>query len=236
MDKSNDITSGIFLDRPNRFLGIVEVENEPVEVFIPNPGRMYELLTPRRRVYLRRRQATHRKTSFDMIGVKYAGVLISLDAHLPNRFIKKALLNWELDWFRDYDTVVSEPRAYGGRFDFELLGSSGRTYIEVKSCTLVENGRAIFPDAPTERGARHLSHLAESLEDGTAQRAVVIFVIQRPDAKVFSPNDPTDPDFGEALRTAHAKGVEIIPIITKVAEWELNLISSVPVELDYFVR
>ncbi|MFX1370196.1 MAG: hypothetical protein ACFFAY_16520, partial [Promethearchaeota archaeon] len=109
MDKNGDITSGIFLERPNRFLGIVEVENEPVEVFIPNPGRMYELLTPRRRVYLRKRQAAHRKTSYDMIGVKYAGVLISLDAHLPNRFIKEALLNRELDWFKDYDRVVSEP-------------------------------------------------------------------------------------------------------------------------------
>jgi sugar fermentation stimulation protein A len=234
MAKVTDITSGIFLERPNRFLGIVEVEDKPVEVFIPNPGRMYELLTPRRKVYLRKREGSHRKTSFDMIGVKYAGVMVSLDANLPNRFIKKVLLNRELEWFKDYHKVKPEPRAYDGRFDFELEGDLGRTFIEIKSCTLVENGRAIFPDAPTERGARHLRHLAVSLEDGTAQRAVVMFVIQRPDAKVFSPNDPTDPKFAEALRKAHAKGVEIIPIVTKVVDWELELISCVPYELNHF--
>jgi sugar fermentation stimulation protein A len=235
MMAAGEIITGRFIKRPNRFLGIVEVNDEATEVYVPNPGRMHELLVPGKRVYLRKRDGSHRKTSYDMIGLKYAGVTVSIDANLPNRFVKQSLLNCELEWFKGYDSVTAEPRAYEGRFDFKLEGDSGLTFIEVKSCTLVEEGRAIFPDAPTERGARHLRHLADSLHDGTAQRAVVMFVIQRPDAKVWSPNDLTDSKFGDALRLAHERGVEILPITTRVVDWQLELVSSIPYELNHFI-
>ncbi len=230
------VRKAILVERPNRFLGVVRLDDTLTEVFIPNPGRMYELMVPGYEVYLRENSAPHRKTDFDMIGLEYDGVLVSIDSNLPNRFIKHLLNSHELPFFENYDRVVSEPRAYEGRFDFLLDGPTGITFIEVKSCTLVEKRRAIFPDSPTTRGARHLRNLADSLKDGVASRAAVIFVIQRPDALVFSPNDNTDPVFGDALRQAHSDGVEVYPLITEVVDWQLKLIRKIPYELDYYSR
>ncbi|MFW9982707.1 MAG: DNA/RNA nuclease SfsA [Candidatus Thorarchaeota archaeon] len=229
------IRKATLIERPNRFLGIVKLGNKHVEVFIPNPGRMHELMIPGKEVYLRENIAPHRRTDFDLIGLEYNDVLVSIDSNLPNRFIKSLLTSYELSFFENYDNVVSEPRAYDGRFDFRLEGPEGITFIEVKSCTLVENGRAFFPDAPTNRGTRHLMHLATSLNDRVASRAAILFVIQRPDAIVFSPNDPTDPLFGNALRKAHSDGVEIYPLITQVVDWNLKFIREIPHELDYFL-
>ncbi len=233
MGKSR-VRKAILVERPNRFLGVVKLDDALTEVFIPNPGRMRELMIPGNEVFLRENSAPHRKTDFDMIGLEYNGVLVSIDSNLPNRFIKQLLNSRKLSFFENYDRVASEPRAYEGRFDFRLDGPLGITFIEVKSCTLVEEGRAIFPDSPTVRGARHLRHLAASLMEGVASRAAVIFVIQRPDAKVFSPNDNTDPAFSDALRQAHSEGVEVYPLITEVVDWELKLVRKIPYELDYY--
>lgn len=234
MNKMLRIRKAVLIDRPNRFLGRVRLDDKITEVFIPNPGRMHELMVPGKEVYVRENKGPHRKTDFDMIGLEYQGVLVSIDSNLPNRFIKRLLQNHELPYFKDYETVIPEPRAFNGRFDFKLIGPDNSTYIEVKSCTLVVEGRAIFPDAPTTRGARHLQHLAESLDSNHVERAAIFFVIQRPDASVFSPNDETDPKFGEALRLAHAAGVEIYPIVTKVVNWDLELVKKIPYELNYF--
>ncbi len=230
------IRKAILVERPNRFLGIVRLDGKIVEAFIPNPGRMLELMIPGNEVFLRENSAPHRKTDYDMIGLEYAGVLVSIDSSLPNRFIKNLLLSYELPFFKDYDTVISEPRAFEGRFDFKLSGSRGSSFIEVKSCTLVEEGRAIFPDAPTIRGTRHVWHLATALKQKQVKRSAIIFVIQRPDAIVFSPNDNTDPKFGKALRSAHANGVEIIPLVTQVVNWNLRLVNVIPYELEHFIN
>lgn len=235
MTTSQEIRKGILIDRPNRFLGRVYLDGKVTEVFIPNPGRMYELMIPGKEVYLRENKGTHRKTDYDLIGLEYNDILVSIDSNLPNRFVKRLLRNYELPMFRGYDTVIPEPRAFEGRFDFKLTGEARSILIEVKSCTLVENNRAIFPDAPTTRGTRHLLHLAASLSDNIADQAAVIFVIQRPDAEVFSPNDKTDPLFGDALRFAYSAGVEVVPLVTEVANWDLRLIKQIPYELDYFI-
>jgi sugar fermentation stimulation protein A len=236
MNETPRIRKAVLIDRPNRFLGRVHLDSKVTEVFIPNPGRMLELMLPGNEVFLRENIAPHRKTDYDMIGLEYNGVLVSIDSNLPNRFIKRLLLSHELPFFNEYEVVIPEPRAFKGRFDFKLTGVSGSTFIEVKSCTLVEDGRAIFPDAPTIRGARHLRHLAAALKSNQVVRAVIIFVVQRPDATIFSPNDETDPKFGDALRFAHASGVEIFPIVTKVVEWDLKLIKEIPYELDHFTK
>lgn len=236
MNNSQETRKAVFVDRPNRFLGRVRLDDCITEVFIPNPGRMFELMVPGKEVFIRENSAPHRKTDYDMIGLQYNGVLVSIDANLPNRFIKRMLITHQLPFFKDYDSVIPEPKAFDGRFDFKLIGSSGSTFIEVKSCTLIENGRAIFPDAPTSRGTRHLRHLATALEKNIVQRSVVIFVIQRPDAKVFSPNDNTDPKFGDALRDAYKKGVEIFPLTTKVVNWDLEFRKQIPFELDFFMK
>jgi len=222
---------GKFVERPNRFLARVEVDGKIEEVFVPNPGRMYELMIPGKKVFIRDNPGPHRKTSFDMIGVQHDGVLISLDSNLPNRFIRNLLETHQLPYFAGYTKVRPEPRAYGGRFDFLLEGKNNRTFIEVKSCTLVVNRRVLFPDAPTTRGARHMKHLAHALISGDVDDAAVVFVIQRPDADIFSPHDGNDPKFGEALREAHEHGVRIIPLLTNVVDWNLELVRKIPFDL-----
>ncbi|MHA1926247.1 MAG: DNA/RNA nuclease SfsA [Candidatus Thorarchaeota archaeon] len=233
MVAEGEVTEALLIDRPNRFLGRVEIEGNVVEVFIPNPGRMYELMIPGKHVFLRRKSGTHRKTEYDMIGVWHDDVLISIDTNLPNRFMKEKLMNRELEWFLPYEVVTPEPRIYEGRFDFRLDGSMGAIFIEVKSCTLVEEGHALFPDAPTERGARHLRNLVRALQEGIAKRAAVVFIIQRPDAILFSPKADTDPQFAQELDNAHKHGVEIYPIVTEVKDWSLEYQRVIPYVQDF---
>ncbi|MHA2356245.1 MAG: DNA/RNA nuclease SfsA, partial [Candidatus Thorarchaeota archaeon] len=228
MVSEDEVAEALFIERPNRFLGRVELDGENIEVFIPNPGRMHELMIPGKQVYVRRKSGPHRRTQYNMIGVHHEDVIISIDSNLPNRFMKESLLNHQLDWFLPYDVVTPEPRIYDGRFDFKLDGSTGTTYIEVKSCTLVEDGHALFPDAPTKRGARHLRNLARTLQEGLANRAAVVFVIQRPDATKFSPKADTDPIFAEELENAHIQGVEIYPLVTEVKDWSLEFLRIIP--------
>ena len=233
--KQQEIIKATFLERPNRFLAIVDINGERTEAFVPNPGRMYELMIPGKEVFLRFNKGKHRKTDYDMIAVMHEGILISIDSYLPNRFLKRILQNHELPVFKDYDTIKPEPAMYDGRFDFLLTGKKV-TLIEVKSCTLVEEGRAIFPDAPTIRGARHMGHLADALRDGIVDEAYAVFVIQRPDAHIFSPNDPTDPDFGRILRESHSLGVQILPIISELIDWDLRMKRIIPYDLEYFTK
>jgi sugar fermentation stimulation protein A len=229
--KDNQVRTATFIDRPNRFLAHVEVDGEILEVYVPNPGRMHEFMIPGKQVFIRENAAPHRKTSYDMIGLRHDGVLVSLNSNLPNRFMRKLLDSRQLPYFHNYSKVIPEPSAYGGRFDFLLKGETRRTFIEVKSCTLVIRKRVLFPDAPTSRGARHMRHLADALENGDVDDAAVVFVIQRPDGEVFSPHDGNDPKFGDALRYAHEKGVRIIPLSTRVVDWNLELIGSIPFDL-----
>jgi len=191
-------------------------------------------MVPGKRVYLRPSIGHKRKTQYNLIGVEHAGVLVSIDSILPNRFMKRMLHEHKLEMFSDYETVVPEPRYYNGRFDFKLEGQNGITLIEVKSCTLVEDGRAIFSDAPTKRGARHMRHLVRALTEKVTNATAVVFIIQRPDVQVFSPNDPTDPDFSNALRIAAMNGVKVYALKTKVVDWDFQLLGQVPPELEYF--
>ncbi|MHA1903649.1 MAG: DNA/RNA nuclease SfsA [Candidatus Thorarchaeota archaeon] len=235
MTRNGQVSTGTLIDRPNRFLGRVILEGDVVEAFIPNPGRMNELMVKGAPVFLRENQGPHRKTRYDLIAVKHQGLTISIDSNLPNRFMKQQLSKHKLDFFKDYDTVIPEPRIFNGRLDFKLVGNE-ITLIEVKSCTLVEDRRAIFPDAPTSRGTRHMYSLSKALDQGITNRAAVVFVIQRPDPDIFSPNDQMDKNFGDALRHAHHKGVEIFPLVTKLENWNLKLLGRIPHELNFFLK
>jgi len=190
---------------------------------------MEELMIKGKSVYLRYLPSPKRKTDYDLIAVKHGGILVSIDSRLPNQFVGHLLEQDKLPSFSEYSEIKPEPSMFGGRFDFRLYGGSIDSIIEVKSCTLVNSGVASFPDAPTKRGARHMKHLAEVLNEGIADRACVIFVVQRADATVFIPNDGTDPEFGNALRDAHEEGVEIMVLLTKLENWKLELLK----ELEY---
>lgn len=232
LSDSSRIYKGIFIERPNRFLGRVDLNDHVVDVFIPNPGRMHELLIPRREVYIREAFHEGRKTNYNMIGMVHDDVVVSIDSTLPNRFMKKLLESQRFDPFAQYTKVLAEPRVYEGRFDFKLENDLSGAYLEVKSCTLVEDGRALFPDAPTSRGARHLRGLMQALRDELVDRAAVTFVIQRPDAVAFSPNDSTDPEFSRTLREAESNDVEIYALSCRVMNWDLELIGEIPIELE----
>jgi len=229
--QKGEIIVGEFLSRPNRFLGIVASDGNEFQAFIPNPGRMEELMIKGKNVYLRYLPSPKRKTDYDLIAVKHRGMLVSIDSRLPNHFVAQLLEQEKLPSFSEYSRVKPEPSMFGGRFDFKLYGGSVDSIIEVKSCTLVNSGIASFPDAPTKRGARHMRHLAEVLNEGVADRACVIFVIQRPDATIFTPNDGTDPEFGNALREAHQEGVEIMVLLTKLENWNLEFLGKLEYEL-----
>lgn len=202
-----------FKARPNRFLGEVETDGGRALCFIPNPGRMEELLHPDAKVYLLERVSEHRKTRFDLVLVDLDGTLVSVDSRVPNRVVAEAVEGGRLPEFHGLRIEKREPVFGHSRLDFRLAGASNAMLLEVKSCTLVVDGTAIFPDAPTERGRRHLNALVRALEAG---RAAVLFLIQRSDADTFRPNDETDPQFAGALRDAVDLGVEVYAYNSRV--------------------
>lgn len=221
---------GFFQERLNRFLALVKVKNEILPTFLPNPGRMHELLTPGVQVILRKVQRERRKTSYDLIGVLYNDILVSVDSRIPNKLVFEALRNRDIKELAEYNVVRPEYSFGHTRFDFFLSNEEERCLLEVKSCTLVRNGVAMFPDAVTERGRRHLLDLVKAKEEG--YRACVLFIVQRTDACVFSPNDETDPEFGNTLRNVASKGVEVYSYYSEFTEDKIILRDKLEVRLN----
>jgi len=220
-----------FVERPNRFTIWARVGGRRLPCYLPNPGRMVELLQPGARVLLREvGRRPGRKTGYDVVGAYEDDVKVCIDTRMANRLVQKSLLRKGLPEFRGYRRVKAEFTYGRSRFDFLLDGGRGRCLLEVKSCTLVTHGRALFPDAVTERGRRHALHLAEALKEG--YRCSILFVIQRGDASVLSPNDATDPAFGEALRHAAREGVEVLAYRSKWGADYMSLKERVRVELE----
>ena len=222
------LLKGTFIERLNRFLGKVEVAGNDLFCYIPNPGRIVELLRLGVEVYLREEQVSGRKTGYDLIFVKHSH-LISIESRVPNRLVEEAVLLGLLPEFSGYDLVRAEYTYGDSRFDFLLSHGDRRMLLEVKSCTLVRGGRALFPDAPTQRGQRHLRTFMSALEQGFD--AAILLVVQRSDADSFSPNDETDPGFGAALREAASRGVKVYAHGCRVTLEEIGFINRVPVIL-----
>lgn len=201
------LVEGRFRSRPNRFLVLAEVEGQVAPCHLPNPGRLRELLVDGAAVLLEPRSAGSRKTPYDLVAARKDGVLVSLDTRLPNRTVASLLRAGTLPGLGTWYQVRPEVPLGRSRVDFLLRGDAGSYYLEVKSVTLVEGGTALFPDAPTERGRRHLEELASALAPRV--RAGVLFLVQRPDAHRFRPHEARDPAFARALRAVHAAGVEV---------------------------
>ena len=222
------LVEGTFLSRPNRFLAHVEIGGRCVPAHVHDPGRLLELLRPGARVLLQP-AAGARKTSHDVMLVRKGEVWVAIYSTLANRLVKEALAAGELPELPAYERFECEVRDGRSRIDFRL-GGPRYTWLEVKSATLVEEGTARFPDAPTERGRRHLDHLAALARQGT--RAVLLFVVPRSDAVALSANRATDPDFAAALARAHASGVEILARNCRVGPGQIELGCPIPVGLD----
>jgi len=179
-----------------------------VRAFVADPGRLQELLYPGARVFLAHADGRGRRTDYDLRLVESDGNLVSVDSRVPNKIVAKALKAGALEPLSDYREIKSEPRTGAGRLDFMLTGKGlPPCYLEVKSCTLVRDRLALFPDAPTARGTRHLKELTTLKKEG--YRSAVLFVIQHPGASSFTPNKATDPEFSRALHKASRAGVEV---------------------------
>ena len=221
------IKQGYFLNRPNRFIAHVELDGEEVVCHVKNTGRCRELLTPRAVVYLEESDNPNRKTRYDLIGVQKGGRKINMDSQAPNQVFG--------EWARgggfrsDLRKLQSETTYGNSRFDFYWESSEKRGFVEVKGVTLEEDGVVLFPDAPTQRGIKHLEELVAAKVAG--YDAAVCFVIQMEGVKCFRPNDRTHPEFGAALRKAAQAGVEILAVDCTVERDSLQIRGRVPVEL-----
>ena len=217
-----------FVRRDNRFRVTVEVGETLATAHLPNSGRLGELLTPGRELRLASMPDPRRKTPYDLKLARYAGVWVSVDARLPNPLFVEAFHAELLPGFEGYTRLQPEAMLDDSRIDFLLTGPAGRLWVETKSVTLVQEGVARFPDAPTERGRRHLEVLVRTLERG--DRAAVLFVVQRPDAHAFGPHTEADPDFAQSLRQARTAGVAVLACRCRVSEDEIILDEFIPVE------
>lgn len=221
------VISGRFLDRPNRFIAHVETADGIQTVHVKNTGRCRELLIPGATVYLERGKNPDRKTAYDLIAVEKGDRLINMDAQAPNQVFAE----WAAaGGFAPDVTAVRGEYVYGdSRLDFCLETPCGPHLVEVKGVTLEENGAARFPDAPTERGVKHILELQRAVQSGLD--ATLFFVIQMENIDRVSPNDETHPAFGEALRKAAAQGVNVRAFDCAVTPDSLSIRRPVPVIL-----
>ena len=222
------VIPGIFRSRPNRFIALVEAEGAEQVCHVKNTGRCWELLVPGCRVYLEKAANPARKTQYDLIAADKGGLLINMDAQAPNRVFRE----WaEAGHFLPDVTGVHPEYTFGAsRLDFCVETAGGvRHLVEVKGVTLEEHGRTRFPDAPTERGVKHIRELQRAAAMGLD--AALFFVIQIEGVRSLSPNDDTHPAFGAALREAAAAGVRVLAYDCHVAPESLTLRSPVPVIL-----
>ena len=203
--KYEHMTPGIFLSRPNRFIAHVEIDGQTEVVHVKNTGRCRELLVPGCTVYCQRSGNPSRKTKFDLIAVRKGDRLINMDSQAPNKAAGEWLAAGGLGEISELRAEVKEGDS---RFDFSFVKDGKRCFLEVKGCTLEEDGVCAFPDAPTERGAKHIRGLTELAKAGYG--AFILFVIQMADVKYIRPHDETDPEFGRALREAAANGVRVL--------------------------
>ena len=200
-----NMTPGIFRARPNRFIAHVEIDGQMEIVHVKNTGRCRELLIPGCTVYCQRSDNPSRKTKFDLIAVQKADRLINMDSQAPNKAAGEWLRNGGLG---EITELRAEVKHGDSRYDFSFVKEGKRCFLEVKGCTLEEDGVCAFPDAPTQRGTRHIRGLTKAAQDGFG--AYILFVIQMSDVKYIRPHDETDPEFGKALREASQNGVQIL--------------------------
>ena len=226
MIRYENMHKGSFRSRPNRFLAHVVIDGQEEVCHVKNTGRCRELLTPGAAVWCQQWDNPNRKTKFDLIAVQKGERLINMDSQAPNAAAKEWLLSGGLG---EISELKGEYTHGDSRFDFSFIKDGKRCFLEVKGVTLEHDGVCAFPDAPTERGAKHLRGLTKLAQEGYG--AYVLFVIQMADVKYLHPNDATDPAFGAALREAAAAGVTVLAVDCAVTEDTMQIRLPVLVRL-----
>ena len=221
-----NMVPGTFLSRPNRFIAHVEIDGRTETVHVKNTGRCRELLPAGARVWCQRSDNPARKTKYDLITVRKGELLINMDSQAPNIAAEEWLRSGGLG---PIENLRRETVHGDSRFDLSFVKDGRQCFLEVKGVTLENGGVCAFPDAPTERGAKHLRGLLRAAQEGYG--AYVLFVIQMSPVRYLHPHDATDPQFGQALRRAAAGGVQVLAMDCRVTEDSMEIQSSVRVEL-----
>ena len=217
---------GIFLARPNRFIAHIEIDGKLEICHVKNTGRCRELLPPGAKVWCEAFDKVNRKTKFDLITVEKGPRLINMDSQAPNIAAKEWLLSGGLGEIIDCKAEFTHGDS---RFDFSFLKDGKRCFLEVKGVTLEQDGVCAFPDAPTQRGVKHLHGLTKLAKEGYG--AYVLFVIQMEGVEYLHPNDLTDPAFGAALRQAADAGVTVLAMDCKVTTDSMTIHKAVEIRL-----
>lgn len=214
--KYNNITRAKFINRPNRFIAEVDIDGHKETVHVKNTGRCKELLIPGCEVWLNAPGTPERKTKYDLVAVKKStGVLFNIDSQAPNKVVKEWLSE------QDYDVVIPEYKYGNSRIDFYMEKGEEKYLMEVKGCTLEFDGIGYFPDAPTERGVKHIRELIKAKREG--YNASLAFVIQMDGVTEVRPHIETDPEFGKAFEDAKKAGVKVHFLTCHVEPEELRI-------------
>lgn len=225
--KYNNILSANFISRQNRFIAEIEINGKREICHVKNTGRCKELLTPNARIYVQYSDSPTRKTKYDLISVLKGNTLINIDSQAPNKIFG--------EWVRDGEflpnitKIKPECKYKNSRFDFYIEADKRKIFAEIKGVTLEKNGVVMFPDAPTERGVKHIKELCECIGEG--YEAYVFFIIQMSDCKFFTPNRITHPAFADALLEAEKSGVNIRALDCFVTADELTVNKPVEIRL-----
>ena len=217
---------GVFKARPNRFIAHIEIDGKLEVCHVKNTGRCRELLPVGAQVWCLDADAPKRKTRYDLITVRKGQRLINMDSQAPNAAAKEWLLAGGLG---KIENLKPESKHGDSRFDFSFTKDGKQCFLEVKGVTLENDGVCAFPDAPTQRGAKHVNELANLAEEGFG--AYLLFVIQMEEVKYLHPNDATDKPFGDALRKAKNAGVEILAYDCKITVDTMKIHEKVEVKL-----
>ncbi len=223
----DNISSAVFLSRPNRFIANVLIDGRPFIAHVKNTGRCRELLISGASVIVQKAKGQGRKTDYDLIAVYKGERLINIDSQAPNKVFYQWLKGGGLG---EVPSLIKAEQRFGdSRFDFYLERGSRRAFAEVKGVTLEENGLARFPDAPTERGVKHLHGLMDCLKKG--YEAYAVFIIQMDKVHLFEPNRLTHPEFADTLIQAEKAGVRLLALDCEVKEDNISAQNPVPIHL-----
>ena len=225
--KYDNIKKAKFISRPNRFIANIEVNGCKEVAHVKNTGRCRELLPEGAEIYVYESGNKERKTKYDLITVKKGKRLINMDSQAPNKIFHEWVIKGNL--FKNITRIKPECKWGNSRFDFYIEADGKKIFVEVKGVTLEEDGVVRFPDAPTERGVKHINELILAKDNGFD--AYIVFVVQMSDVLYLEPNYKTHKEFGDALKLAKEKGVKIFAVDCVVTEDAVTADKLVPVKI-----
>lgn len=225
--KYNNIYEGVFINRPNRFVANVLINGNMEMVHVKNTGRCKEILVQGTKVYLEKSNNPHRKTKYSIVSAYKGNKLINIDSQVPNDVVFESINSGKIDMFKDIVSLKREVSYGNSRFDLFFERENKKGFIEIKGVTLEVDSLSLFPDAPTERGKKHVDEMVKAVQEG--YEGYIFFLIQMDDINFFTPNINMDKNFSESLLTAKKSGVKILAYNSIVTKDEIVLDKQVKV-------